>query len=56
MKLLNWTSLRFFGGFVAIIAGSMAIAFIAIFFSPEARQERVEASLQVQEEVRNENQ
>ncbi|MBL7045183.1 MAG: hypothetical protein ISR98_01105 [Parcubacteria group bacterium] len=48
MKLLNKTSKGFFIGFVAIVAGSIAIAFIAVYFSPEARFEREMASLQEQ--------
>jgi hypothetical protein len=48
MKLFNITSLKFFGGFVAIVVGSIVIAFIAIYFSPESRYERATASLQEQ--------
>jgi hypothetical protein len=50
MKLLNKTSLKFFGGFVAIVAGSIAIAFIAVYFSPESRYQRATANLQEQVE------
>lgn len=48
MKLFNRTSLKFFAGFVAIVAGSIAIAFVAIYFSPESRYERTMTSLQKQ--------
>ena len=48
MKLFNKTSLKFFGGFAAIVAGSIAIAFIAVYFSPESREERMMERLQGQ--------
>lgn len=43
MRLLNKTSLKFFGGFLAIVAGSIAIAYTAGFFSPRAQEERATA-------------
>ncbi|MEK7589692.1 MAG: hypothetical protein AAB475_00350 [Patescibacteria group bacterium] len=48
MKLFNKTSLRFFIGFMAIVVGSVAIAFIAVYFSPESRYERAMEDLQKQ--------
>jgi hypothetical protein len=58
MKLFNKTSLKFFGGFAAIVVGSIAIAFIAVYFSPESRQERAAVDQDAQEEelVSGENQ
>lgn len=51
------TSLKFFGGFLAIVAGSVAIAYIAVYFSSEARMERDMAGLEEQqgEVIQNEN-
>ena len=45
-------------GFVAIVAGSIAIAFVALLFSPEAREQRAMADLQEAEGelVQGENQ
>lgn len=45
MNLFNKTSWKFLGIFIAIVAGSAAIAYMAVFFSPEARQERAMADL-----------
>lgn len=45
MNLFNKTSRKFLGMFIAIVAGSIAIAYMAVFFSPEARQERATADL-----------
>ena len=41
MKLFNKTFLKFFVGFLAIVAGSITIAFIALYFSPESHQDIV---------------
>ena len=46
MKFLNKTSFGFLWKFTAIVTGSIIIAFIVIYLSPEAQQERVLADLQ----------
>jgi len=48
MIMFNKTSRRFFLGFAAIVVGSIVIAFIAVYFSPESRFEREVAGLQEQ--------
>ena len=55
MGLFNKTSWKFLGIFAAIVAGSIAIAYTAVFFSPESLQQRATADLQEQE-VQNINQ
>lgn len=56
MGLFNKTSWKFLGMFAAIVAGSIAIAYTAVFFSTEAQEQRATASLQEQEEVKDKNQ
>ena len=48
MIMFNKTSRRFFLGFAGIVVGSIVIAFIAVYFSPESRFEREVAGLQEQ--------
>lgn len=40
MGLFNKTSWKFLGIFAAIVVGSIAIAYTAVFFSSEAREDR----------------
>ena len=49
MNLFNKTSWKFLGIFAAIVAGSIAIAYIAVFFSPDEHEERAAVDLQEQE-------
>ncbi|HJO89653.1 MAG: hypothetical protein QGH85_01535 [Candidatus Pacebacteria bacterium] len=53
MNLFNKTSWKFLKIFAAIIVGSVVIAYIAVFFSPEARQQRAISNLQ--EQYKNDN-
>ena len=48
MIIFNRTSRRFFLGFAAIVMGSIVIAFIAVYFSPESKQEKYLKTLQEQ--------
>jgi hypothetical protein len=51
MMIFNKTSRRFFLGFAAIVAGSITIAFIAVYFSLESREERMLVDQKAQGEL-----
>jgi ABC-type Fe3+-siderophore transport system permease subunit len=40
-NLFNKTSWKFLGIFAAIVTGSIVIAYMAVFFSPELKKQRV---------------